>query len=182
MAKVTGGLFSLTASGGFAKSLVFASARGVQYVRQLVRPANPRSAGQEQNRNSLRVSSQSQAWSNRQAANRPGQTFFDKILITQKTTAGLAWNSFLVKNMIGTGSINYTADDTDYQALTDPQKTTWDIGANDLLPPMMAVTQTTEGGLAAPNARAGRVYYHHMSALWRMGAGNKPGANPPSGA
>jgi len=46
MARTVGPLFSVSASGKFAKALVFATWKGRAYVRQLVTPANPRSAGQ----------------------------------------------------------------------------------------------------------------------------------------
>lgn len=46
MAKTQGGLFSVDASGKFAKALVFAKWKGQQYCRQLVTPSNPQTAGQ----------------------------------------------------------------------------------------------------------------------------------------
>jgi len=46
MAKVTGPLMSLSASGAIGKAIVFAGWKGVQYVRQYVIPANPQSEGQ----------------------------------------------------------------------------------------------------------------------------------------
>lgn len=46
MAKVTGPLLSLGASGSVGKSLVFGDWRGVKYARQHVTPANPRSTAQ----------------------------------------------------------------------------------------------------------------------------------------
>ncbi len=46
MALITGPLHSDDASGRFAGSLVFAKWKGRNYVRQLVTPANPRSAAQ----------------------------------------------------------------------------------------------------------------------------------------
>ena len=46
MARVTGPLFSLEASGTIAKTATFAKWKGRQYVRQRVVPSNPRTAGQ----------------------------------------------------------------------------------------------------------------------------------------
>lgn len=46
MAKVTGPLLSLTASGQIGGSQVYAKWRGVPYVRSKVTPANPKTAGQ----------------------------------------------------------------------------------------------------------------------------------------
>ena len=46
MAKVTGPLFSMSASGTLGKALVFAGWKGVNYVREHVIPLNPQSANQ----------------------------------------------------------------------------------------------------------------------------------------
>lgn len=46
MAKVTGPLLSLGASGQLGKTVVFGSWRGISTVRQLVIPANPKTTGQ----------------------------------------------------------------------------------------------------------------------------------------
>lgn len=47
MAKVTGPLMSITASGTFADTIVYASIRGNQYARIWKTPANPNSAAQQ---------------------------------------------------------------------------------------------------------------------------------------
>lgn len=46
MAKVSGPLMSMSASGKIADAIVFAAWKGVAYVRQWVIPANPQSEGQ----------------------------------------------------------------------------------------------------------------------------------------
>jgi len=51
MAKVTGALMSLTASGTIAQTLTYAAWKGVNYVRTRVIPANPRSTAQQSTRN-----------------------------------------------------------------------------------------------------------------------------------
>lgn len=50
MAKVTGPLMSLDASGSVADTITFSKWKGRNYVRQTVTPANPKSAGQTSNR------------------------------------------------------------------------------------------------------------------------------------
>lgn len=54
MAKPTGALLSFGASGTIAKTAVFASWRGRQYVRRHVIPANPNSSGQQLTRNTFK--------------------------------------------------------------------------------------------------------------------------------
>lgn len=51
MAKVSGPLMSMDASGKFGGTIVFSKWKGRNVVRQLVVPANPNSAGQEAARN-----------------------------------------------------------------------------------------------------------------------------------
>lgn len=46
MAKVTGPLYSMTASGKIADAMVFFSWKGIATVRQWLKPANPKSEGQ----------------------------------------------------------------------------------------------------------------------------------------
>lgn len=47
MAKVTGPLYSVTASGTVAKSMTFGVWKGIQWVRGWVKPANPDTADQQ---------------------------------------------------------------------------------------------------------------------------------------
>lgn len=53
MAKITGGLLSLNATGTIADTLTFAKTRGVAYARQRVVPSNPNSTGQQTTRNTF---------------------------------------------------------------------------------------------------------------------------------
>lgn len=50
MAKVVGPLFSMSASGKLANSLVYMSWKGIDDVRQYVVPANPKTAAQQEQR------------------------------------------------------------------------------------------------------------------------------------
>ena len=54
MAKVKGPLFSLSASGQIAKTLVYGDWKGIDVVRKYVIPANPNTAGQQQQRGYFR--------------------------------------------------------------------------------------------------------------------------------
>jgi len=66
MALVTGPLLSLDARGQVAGSIVFSNWKGRAYVRQLVTPSNPKSAGQTSNRAMFKFLSQ--AWAGLSAA------------------------------------------------------------------------------------------------------------------
>ena len=47
MAKLTGPLLSLSASGQFAKTMVYATWKGIKYARQYVIPQNPNTSAQQ---------------------------------------------------------------------------------------------------------------------------------------
>ena len=53
MARVTGALFSLTASGSIGDVITFSNWKGLQYVRSKVTPANPQTDAQVSQRNTL---------------------------------------------------------------------------------------------------------------------------------
>lgn len=53
MAKVTGPLLSVDASGKVADTIVFSRWRGIKYVRQWIKPANPNTAAQQTQRTRL---------------------------------------------------------------------------------------------------------------------------------
>ncbi len=58
MARVNGPLMSMSASGALAGTIVFAHWKGRAYVRQLVKPANPKSGGQTSMRAMMKFLSQ----------------------------------------------------------------------------------------------------------------------------
>lgn len=89
MAKVTGALFSMDASGAYAGTIVFGKWKGRQYARQLVIPSNPNSAGQEEVRNRLRVTGALQKWVNATTLKASGQTLTDKERIVAATPGAL---------------------------------------------------------------------------------------------
>ncbi len=179
MAKVTGPLFSVEASGAYAGVIVFAKWKGRQYVRQLVIPANPQSAGQETARNAMRVAGQAQKFVNANAQVHPELTLADELEIRAITPSGFAWNGFLVDNLIGSGAVNIVAADAIWAPLGAAQAT-WDTAADGLTTPMLAVAQTVAGGGAGVAKTSGNVFLNYEYALYVMGLVNIPDAVPPA--
>lgn len=180
MAKVTGPLMSVSASGAFAGSMVFANWKGTSYVRQLVIPLNPKTLGQETARNHARIAAASQAFFNRTAMKRSGETDTDKDLIKGLTPSGQAWNGYLVGQEIGTNGSNILAATAAYTALTAAQKSAWDTAAAAVVPPITEVAQTEAGGGYVTPATAGMVHFAGQYALAVMGLADTPGAVPPT--
>lgn len=181
MAKVTGALFSVDASGKFAGKLVFGKWKGRQYCRNLVTPSNPQSAGQTTARNAVRVLAAGQRFANMTTLKRSGETITDKAELAAGAPSGQAWNGFLVKSAIGAGQVNYDAATAAYAALTAPQKAAWDTAAAALVPAIPAVAQSVAGGAAGTPMVAGEVFFHYAYGLYVAGVMTAiPGAVPPT--
>lgn len=180
MAKVSGPLMSMDASGKFGGAIVFSKWKGRNVVRQLVVPANPNSAGQEVARNRTRVTGAIQGWVNTTVLKAPTQTVTDKMRIKAVTPGGYAWNGFLTQTLIGSGGLTYTAAVDAYAALTAPQKEAWVTAAGILAPVISDVFQTEAGGTAGTPISNGEVFFIYQYGLSLLGLANVPGAVPPT--
>lgn len=107
MARVFGGLLSLDANKQFGKVIVYSRWRGIPYARLRVTPSNPRSAAQVENRQFTAL-----AGKVTKAADRTGTlvTYLKTV-----TPGGQVWNSFFVREMLGTGNLNIKAAETAYE-------------------------------------------------------------------
>lgn len=180
MAKVSGPLMSMSASGAFAGTLVYTRWKGRPCVRQLVVPANPQSTGQETTRNAIRVAGAGQRFANLTAEIRAGETLTDKELLIASSPSGQAWNGFLVKSEIGASQVNYDAATAAYAALSAPEKAAWDAAAEGVTPAFVEVPQYGEGGVAGTPMTTGEVFYHYVYGLYMAGLiDTAPGAVPP---
>jgi hypothetical protein len=169
----------MDASGAFAGTIVFSKWKGRNTVRQLVRPSNPRSSGQETARNAMRVLAAGQVFANATALVRAGETLTDKELLIAAAPAGQAWNGYLVKSGIGASQINYDAAASEYAGLTEGADVDWDDAAAGLDPEILAVAQTEAGGGSITPMTAGEVFFHYVYALYIAGVASAPGDTPP---
>lgn len=181
MAKVSGALFSMDASGGFGGALVFGKWKGRQTVRQLVTPANPQSLSQQNARNAIRVLGAVQRFIRLTNQQRSGETLSDQEELQAAAPGGQAWNGYLVKSGIGAGALNYTAARAAFAALTATEKTAWETAAGAVVPAYGAVAQKTTGGATSTAITRGEVHFIGQYALWKAGvAPAAPGAVPPT--
>lgn len=179
MAKVSGPLMSMSASGKFGGALVFASRLGQNVVRQLVIPANPMSANQETARNMVRVAGAGQKFANASLQKGSNRLVTDQVALEAVTPAGQTWNSTLVKGMIGVDALNYNAGAAIWTGLTALQKTAWDNAAAALVPAILSVAQKIAGGLPGTALSAGNVFAQYQYGLYALGIAPIPGAVPP---
>lgn len=114
MALVSAPLLSLDASGSVGGALVFSKWKGRPYVRQLVKPANPRSGGQVGMRSMMKFLSQN--WTSVSSADKASwQTQADAIVASPFNAyvkANLTgWRNFLAPAEAYPMARAYTADD-----------------------------------------------------------------------
>lgn len=106
MAKVTGPLMSLSASGKLASTIVFSIWKGTAYVRQLVIPTNPQSSGQQAARAALGAAGRFNSFV---APASPAQVELNSL-----APSGQSGVSFFAKQQIS----RYVTSDADYNNAT----------------------------------------------------------------
>lgn len=106
MAKVTGPLFSMSASGKIGDAMVFFGWKGINVVRGFVIPANPQSAAQGDQR--IMVGGTGRAVGKIQA----GMNFAQQLIDLDLLPAGQTKQSYLVKFIL----TNYLTNTTTYAA------------------------------------------------------------------
>ncbi len=180
MAKVKGPLMSMEASGSYGSTLVFGRRLGSNVVRQLVKPANPKTQGQMDARNRVRVFGALQRFVSGTTLKLAGKTANDKDLIAALTPTGQRWNSYLQQVGIGSGGISYAGARAAYAALTAPQQVAWETAAGALTPVILSVAQKDAGGMDGTPVPAGEVFFIYVYALSLMGITATPGGAPPT--
>lgn len=179
MAKTTGPLFSLTASGTVGRTITYSNWKGRPYVRRRVIPLNPQSADQQEVRNAMRAAASGITWANVTALKTtpPGTT--DKIAIAAITPDGFAWNGELLKAIVGTNLDNYQAAIAIYNAFTT-EKAAWVAAAAALTPAMLGAPQVGTGGIPATALTAGACFFVYRYGLYMLSLVAVPNGTPPT--
>lgn len=180
MAKVTGPLMSLEASGSVYGALTFAKWKGRPYVRSLVIPSNPQTTLQTDARNQMRVAAYAQRGMNLTALKYPGAPVTDKALWTSNAPSGQAWNGYMVKTMIGVSGANYAAAQAAYAALLAADKTAWQAEALVVIPGVPSIPQDAPGGVAGVALTAGEAFFIYCWGASLAFGRPAPGAVPPA--
>lgn len=137
MAKVSGPLLSLDARGKIGGAMVYSGWKGIQTVRQLVTPANPRSADQLTARTKLAVAGKATK------VTEYNSSFADFM----RTVApnGQSWASYLQKELLGNNFSNLATAISDYNNVSNStEKGYIDATAADI--GVEAVDLTSIGG------------------------------------
>lgn len=177
MAKVTGPLMSMSASGAFAKSMVFAANKGRNIVRQLVTPANPKTSAQIAVRNKLRVAAAIQKVINRTTQQATAVAMRDEVALRNKAPSGQTWNATVTAEVVGALGAKYTAATTAYAGVTAND---WNTAALALATPYAALTMPNPSGSGTVTVTAGEQFFRHVYALYTAGVINTPPSTPPT--
>lgn len=179
MARVTGPLMSMEASGTIGKTLTFANWVGRQYVRRWTRPSNPQTIDQMAQRNAFSVIGVGVSWANKCLQINSSTTKTDEASYRAKTPSGMRWNGYIQKVLTGSGAAGYKAAKLAWNAITD--KAAWEAAANDRTPPVQSAPQYQEGGASAVAATPGEVLFIMNYGLYLIGASSAaPGEVPPT--
>jgi len=109
MAKVTGPLYSMSASGKIANAMVFFGWKGTNVVRQWLKPANPMSAGQGNSRQILGGAGRAGS------AVKQNSDYAGQLNTLGLIPGGQTKQSFIVKKMIDL----FLTDATAFEAVSD---------------------------------------------------------------
>ena len=179
MARVTGPLMSMEASGTIGKTLTFANWVGRQYVRRWTRPSNPQTADQMDQRNAFSVIGVGVSWANKCLQINSSTTKTDEAAYREKTPSGMRWNGYIQKVLTGSGAAGYKAAKLAWDALSD--KAAWETAAGGLTPPVQSAPQYQEGGASDVAATPGEVLFIMNYGLYLIGASSAaPTDTPPT--
>jgi hypothetical protein len=180
MAKLTGPLFSLEASGTVGRTITYSRWKGRAYSRRRVIPLNPMSANQVASRNLVRAASQAVSWASQTALKTTPPGVTDKAAVAAITPDTQAWNGYLLASIIGANAINANAAQAIWSALQAGEKTSWNNAAAALVPPILPCAQGDTGGGYTTDMPAGEILLMHRYGLYALGLVGIPTATPPT--
>ena len=179
MARVTGPLMSMEASGTIGKTLTFASWVGRQYVRRWTRPSNPQTADQMDQRNAFSIIGVGVSWANKCLQINSSTTKTDEVAFREKTPSGMRWNGYIQKVLTGSGAAGYKAAKLAWGTLSN--QAAWETTAAGLTPPVQSAPQYQEGGASDVAATPGEVLFIMNYGLYLIGASSAaPTDTPPT--
>lgn len=177
MAKVTGPLMSMSASGKFGGAMVFAVNKGRNIVRQLVTPANPKTVGQLAVRNKLSVAAAIQKVINRTLTISALLTVRDEVALRNYAPSGETWNAGVTREVVGTGGAKYSAATTAYAIVT---ASAWQTAALALSKPYADLVLRDTDNVGTITVTAGEQFFRHQYALFTAGILNAAPTTPPA--
>lgn len=169
MAKVTGPLMSLEASGTIGDALTFSRWVGRPYVRRYTVPSNPQTPIQETHRNRFSVMGTIATWAARNNQVFDANTDNVQKLIKSKTPTDQRWNGFLLRVMTSGNGAQFDACKNEWDTTLGDLQASWEDTATNLTPPMPSAAQRGAGGVSITAASPGFLLFTLHWALFQMG-------------
>lgn len=149
MAKVTGPLMSLDASGTIGKTAVFSKWKGQNYVRLRVVPQNNQTSGQQDARTMLGSVGHVLSLILKPTETDRGSDFYEAGVAL--APAGQSWISTAVRSIIGSGGSNFTDKVAEYAVFGAPVKVVFEaaatsLGITDFALAVVGTITSVEGG------------------------------------
>lgn len=179
MAKVTGPLMSLEASGTIGNALTFSRWVGRPYVRRYTVPANPQTLDQENHRNRFSAIGTITTWASRNQQTFDGNVLDDQALIKAKTPADQRWNGYLLRVMTSGNGAQYEAAKASWEGANLSYQPAWETAAMALTPPMPSAAQRGVGGVSEPAATPGFLLFLLHWGMYQLGIQSAPPAATP---
>lgn len=178
MARVTGPLMSMEASGSIGKALTFANWVGRPYVRRWATPSNPQTEGQVDGRNRFSAVGKAASWASMSAQTVAATSKTFQEIFEARTPSGMRWNGYLLRILTSGEGAEYKNAMLAWEALTEPQQGDWDTAAGLTNPPVPSAPQKLEGGLSGDSISRGNVLFLIAYAAYLTGDISVPGGTP----
>lgn len=180
MAKVSGPLFSVDASGGYADSLVFTKSKGKNYARRLVTSENKHTAAQEASRNYTRITAACQKWANANTQIHEDLIDIDKAELTTWAPPGKDWHIYLADSILGPEKEFILEADYLWSQLQWGDWPPWEAAALALNTPFKSVKQTVAGGGLGTAKTPGYMFFVYSNGLYYAGLTGSYWSTPPA--
>lgn len=181
MAKVTGPLMSLEASGTIGNALTFSRWVGRPYVRRYTVPGNPQTLNQETHRNRFSAVGTITTWGTRNNQTYDANTDTVQELIKSKTPADQRWNGYLLRVLTSGNGAQYDAAKSEWEGAMLANQAAWESAATGLAPPMSSAAQRGALGVSTTAATPGFLLFLLHWAMFQIGVDSAaPGATPPT--
>lgn len=181
MAKVTGPLMSLEASGTIGNALTFSRWVGRPYVRRYTIPSNPQTLTQETHRNRFSAVGTITTWATRNSQLYDTNTETVQELIKGKTPSDQRWNGYLLRVLTSGNGAQYDAAKAEWKGAMVGNQSAWETAATGLTPPMPSAAQRGALGVSTTAETPGFLLFLLHWAMFQIGVdAAAPGATPPT--
>jgi hypothetical protein len=174
MAKVTGPLMSLSASGKYAGTTVFMPIQGKHQVRKLVKGTDRASAAQMKQRDRLRVIAQGINFCQNNTQWQGANTATQKERLIAITPPGMTWHRLLTQAMLGPNGAHFDDIAAWWPTAIGPARVLRTNRAKNLNPPFHRIPKHGAGNKVIGEYEVGFCLAVMEFGLYKLGLGPDP--------